>query len=153
MPDQAPLSVSLPGTWLLESRVDVNPSGQRRPEPSLGEDPVALLMNSFFTTSERSVAAGVPVLGQHDVLERLGNPVDDRDHLVTLVDGEAAPGQETVLYVDDDRAASGPGLILPCASALGMSEVSDSPAAVARNERRDTQFMAKLPAAQLWYAA
>jgi len=44
MPNHAPLSASLPGTWLLESRIDVGPSGQRRPEPSLGEDPVALLI-------------------------------------------------------------------------------------------------------------
>ena len=43
MPNQAPLSASLPGTWLLESRIDLDPSGQRRPEPSLGQDPVALL--------------------------------------------------------------------------------------------------------------
>jgi hypothetical protein len=44
MPRHAPRSASLPGTWLLESRLDVGPSGQRRPEPSLGEDPVALLI-------------------------------------------------------------------------------------------------------------
>jgi len=43
MPNQAPLSGSLPGTWLLESRIDLDPSGQRRPEPSLGQDPVALI--------------------------------------------------------------------------------------------------------------
>jgi len=43
MPNHAPLSASLPGTWLLESRIDVGPSGERRGEPSLGEDPVALL--------------------------------------------------------------------------------------------------------------
>ena len=39
-----PLSQSLPGTWQLLSRVDVTASGERRPEPSLGEDPVALLI-------------------------------------------------------------------------------------------------------------
>ena len=44
MPNQAPLSASLPGTWLLESRIDVGPTGQRRAEPSLGDDPVALLI-------------------------------------------------------------------------------------------------------------
>jgi hypothetical protein len=38
------LSSALPGTWQLESRVDVTPSGERRHEPSLGDDPVALLM-------------------------------------------------------------------------------------------------------------
>jgi len=40
----APLSATLPGTWSLLSRIDVTASGERRPEPSLGEDPVALLI-------------------------------------------------------------------------------------------------------------
>lgn len=38
-----PLSVVLPGTWKLISRIDCTHSGERRLEPSLGEDPVALL--------------------------------------------------------------------------------------------------------------
>ena len=38
------LSATLPGTWQLQSRVDVTASGERRLEPSLGEDPVALLI-------------------------------------------------------------------------------------------------------------
>jgi hypothetical protein len=38
-----PLSETLPGTWELLSRVDRTASGERRVEPSLGEDPVALL--------------------------------------------------------------------------------------------------------------
>jgi hypothetical protein len=38
------LSKTLPGTWQLLSRIDVAPSGDRHPEPSLGEDPVALLI-------------------------------------------------------------------------------------------------------------
>jgi hypothetical protein len=37
------LSTLLPGTWLLESRVDVTASGERHPDPLLGEDPVAIL--------------------------------------------------------------------------------------------------------------
>ena len=41
---QPPLSATLPGTWRLLSRIDVTVSGERRPEPSLGEDPVALLI-------------------------------------------------------------------------------------------------------------
>jgi len=40
----APLSALLPGTWELVSRVDVDDAGERRVEPSLGEDPVALLI-------------------------------------------------------------------------------------------------------------
>jgi hypothetical protein len=38
------LSSQLPGTWELESRIDVTESGERHPEPSLGEDPIALLI-------------------------------------------------------------------------------------------------------------
>ena len=40
----ANLSSTLPGTWQLESRIDVTSSGERSPEPSLGEDPIALLI-------------------------------------------------------------------------------------------------------------
>jgi len=39
-----PLSATLPGTWQLLSRIDVDASGQRKAEPSLGDDPVALLI-------------------------------------------------------------------------------------------------------------
>jgi hypothetical protein len=37
-----PLSVSLVGSWQLIDRIDRTASGERRIEPSLGEDPVAL---------------------------------------------------------------------------------------------------------------
>ncbi|HTE36359.1 MAG TPA: lipocalin-like domain-containing protein [Reyranella sp.] len=40
----ARLSTTLPGTWQLLSRIDVTVSGERRPEPSLGKDPLALLI-------------------------------------------------------------------------------------------------------------
>ena len=38
------LSEALPGTWELLSRIDTDAYGARRPEPSLGEDPIALLI-------------------------------------------------------------------------------------------------------------
>ena len=38
------LSDSLPGTWQLVSRVDVDETGREVPEPSLGRDPVAVLI-------------------------------------------------------------------------------------------------------------
>ena len=38
------LSEALPGSWQLLSRIDLTASGERRPEPSLGEDPIALLI-------------------------------------------------------------------------------------------------------------
>ena len=38
------LSALLPGTWELVSRIDVTEGGERRIDPGLGEDPVALLI-------------------------------------------------------------------------------------------------------------
>jgi hypothetical protein len=38
------LSATLPGTWQLQSRIDLTASGDRRVEPSLGDDPLALLI-------------------------------------------------------------------------------------------------------------
>lgn len=61
--DHEALSSQLPGTWELESRVDVTGSGERRTEPSLGEDPIALLIYdrsghfaAQFMKRDRSVA-------------------------------------------------------------------------------------------------
>lgn len=39
-----PLSLTLPGTWELLSRLDVTDAGEPRVDPSLGADPVALLI-------------------------------------------------------------------------------------------------------------
>ena len=39
----AALSVSLVGTWSLRSRIDVTASGERVREPTLGDDPIALV--------------------------------------------------------------------------------------------------------------
>jgi len=38
------LSAGLPGTWELVSRVDVTDFGERRIDPSLGDDPIAILI-------------------------------------------------------------------------------------------------------------
>jgi hypothetical protein len=38
------LSLALPGTWRLESRIDVTATGERRIDPSLGADPLAILI-------------------------------------------------------------------------------------------------------------
>ena len=38
------LSGALPGTWELLSRVDVTGSGERRLDPALGDDPIAILI-------------------------------------------------------------------------------------------------------------
>jgi lipocalin-like protein len=56
------LSSELPGTWLLQSRIDVTSDGKRHPDPLLGEDPVALLIydhtghfSAQFMKRDRSV--------------------------------------------------------------------------------------------------
>jgi hypothetical protein len=54
------LSSQLPGTWRLESRIDVTASGECRPEPSLGEDPIALLARSLRSL-RRSVHEARPL--------------------------------------------------------------------------------------------
>jgi hypothetical protein len=63
-PNDRRLSETLPGAWRLDSRIDVDASGTRRPEPSLGEDPVALLIYdraghfaAQFMKRDRSVLA------------------------------------------------------------------------------------------------
>lgn len=70
MASDAPLSSSLPGTWLLESRIDVTATGERRAEPSLGEDPVALLIYdrsghfaAQFMKRDRSAVVSEDVIG------------------------------------------------------------------------------------------
>jgi lipocalin-like protein len=73
--DREALSSQLPGTWKRESRVDVvTESGERRPEPSLGEDPIALLIYdrsghfaAQFMKRDRSVSVpDGPVAGQNN---------------------------------------------------------------------------------------
>jgi hypothetical protein len=40
---EANLSERLAGTWQLRSRIDLTASGERCPEPTLGEDPIAFV--------------------------------------------------------------------------------------------------------------
>ena len=49
------------------------------------------------------MAAGMPVLGQHQVGEALGEAVDDGDHLIAARDRETAARAEIVLHVDDEK--------------------------------------------------
>ena len=43
-PSDSRLSVRLPGSWRLLSRLDVTADGVPHPDPALGSDPIALLM-------------------------------------------------------------------------------------------------------------
>ena len=102
MPDPStkpmPLSATLPGTWRLLSRIDVTASGQRKAEPSLGDDPVALLIYdrsghfaAQFMRRDRSAAiADAPSSGSNNSRARDGYDayfgtysVDDRAGTVT----------------------------------------------------------------------
>ena len=93
-----PLSATLPGTWQLLSRIDVSATGQRRPEPSLGDDPVALLIYDrsghfaaqFMRRDRSAVVADAPSGGNNNSRSRDGYDayfgsysVDDRAGTVT----------------------------------------------------------------------
>ena len=93
-----PLSITLPGTWELISRVDVTASGERRAEPSLGDDPVALLIYDkavhfaaqFMKRDRSGVIADGPTGGANNSRARGGYDayfgtytVDDAQRTVT----------------------------------------------------------------------
>ena len=68
------LSRTLPGTWRLESRVDITASGERRIDPSLGEDPIALLIYDrsgnfaaqFMKRDRTAPAVDLPAVGANN---------------------------------------------------------------------------------------
>ena len=66
----APLSRTLPGTWRLVSRIDVGANGERRPDPALGEDPIALL----FYDRSGNFAAQFMKRDRSTVVEVVGGP-------------------------------------------------------------------------------
>lgn len=94
----SPLSEVLPGTWKLLSRIDLTEQGERRLEPSLGEDPVALLIydraghfSAQFMRRDRSASApDGPVVGKNNSRAQGGYDayfgtytIDDQDGTVT----------------------------------------------------------------------
>ena len=67
------LSERLVGTWQLRSRIDVTASGERCPEPTLGEDPIALVFfdraghfAAQFMKRNRSTAAPAATGGSNN---------------------------------------------------------------------------------------
>src|SRR5262249_30149409 len=98
MTSDVPLSRSLPGTWLLESRIDVTAAGERRREPSLGEDPIALLIYDrsghfaaqFMKRDRSAIVTDAPTGAKNNTRARGGYDayfgtytVDDTAHAVT----------------------------------------------------------------------
>ena len=66
-------SARLVGTWRLRSRIDVTASGERCPEPTLGEDPVALVFfdraghfAAQFMKRDRATAATAAASGSNN---------------------------------------------------------------------------------------
>ena len=45
----------------------------------------------------------MPILGEHDVLEAPGEPIDERHDLVPVRHGQATAGAEVVLNVHDEK--------------------------------------------------
>ena len=92
------LSSELPGTWLLESRVDVTPAGKQHPDPLLGDDPVALLIYDrtghfsaqFMKRNRSAVIQAAPANAKNDTQAQGGYDayfgtysVDDANGMVT----------------------------------------------------------------------
>jgi hypothetical protein len=92
------LSSCLPGTWRLESRVDVTDTGERKIDPSLGECPIALIFydragnfSAQFMKRDRSEPAVVAPRGATNNTRALGGydayfgtyEVDDAQGTVT----------------------------------------------------------------------
>ena len=61
---------------------------------------------------ERHMVHRVPILRQDHVVEVLGHAVDDADHLVAVLNRQAAAGQEAILHVDHDQRARWTGFDL-----------------------------------------
>jgi hypothetical protein len=92
------LSTALPGTWQLVSRFDVTASGERWIEPSLGEDPVALLIYDraghfaaqFMKRDRSSIPSETATVGMNNTRAMDGYDayfgtytIDDQTHSVT----------------------------------------------------------------------
>ena len=102
------LSSALPGTWLLQSRIDVTPGGESHPDPLLGANPIALLIydrtghfSAQFMKRDRSSAAEIASANAKNNTQAQGGydayfgtySVDDAEGTVTQqLMGSLAPG-------------------------------------------------------------
>ena len=74
--DHEALSSQLPGTWELESRIDVAGSGERRTEPALGEDAGLLIPDDVEGGAEIVRRIGVlpgPLVGVGALRKKCGS--------------------------------------------------------------------------------
>ena len=54
-----------------------------------------------------AVARRVPILGQHDMVEPLGKPIDDGDHGIALGNRQRTGRAEIILHIDDQQEIVG----------------------------------------------
>ena len=106
--ESGPLSVELPGTWRLLSRIDVTADGREHPDPALGTDPVALLIYDrsghfaaqFMKRDRSSSRSDGPAAGSNNTQAQDGYDayfgtytVDDATSVVTQrLDGSLSSG-------------------------------------------------------------
>src|SRR5258705_13906021 len=84
------------------------------------------------------MARRMPVLRHHDIGEALCDPVDHRDDLLAVFNGQAAAGQETVLDIDHQQAEA--SSILIEAAAQACLEMTAALAVEARPARMRLRF-------------
>lgn len=96
-----PLSTTLPGTWRLVSRTDVAKNGERRIDPALGEDPIAILFydrsGNFaaqFMKRDRTAAVDVVAAGPAKNNSRAKDGYDAYFGSYTIDDAAGAVTQE-----------------------------------------------------------
>jgi hypothetical protein len=96
-----PLSTTLPGTWRLVSRTDVATNGERRIDPALGEDPIAILFydrsGNFaaqFMKRDRTAAVDVVAAGPAKNNSRAKDGYDAYFGSYTIDDAAGAVTQE-----------------------------------------------------------
>lgn len=96
MSNHPPLSQALPGTWQLESRFDTTASGERKPDPLLGDDPIALLFYDraghfaaqFMKRDRSTVPAVAAVAGANNTMAQGGYDAYFGDYSVNDATGE-----------------------------------------------------------------
>src|SRR5262249_35902559 len=90
---------------------------------------------------EREVAGRMPVLGQHDMPKARGQFVHERNDLVAARNGQAPPGAEVVLHVDNQQhvvVADGQRCGHGTTSSCGASRLSTSVASRCRTSAMRT---------------
>lgn len=81
----------------------VGPEGLR----AVGGCYLLIGLSAGVGAGEGDVLLGVPILGEEDVLELVGEGVDARNKGVSFDNGEGAAGAEVILNIDDEEGVGG----------------------------------------------